>query len=500
MNKNDFYKLLKMTFILLMFMLITTSSDALNFSDTSVFIYPEFEETVSMDFKDASLNDVLKIFSQQSNLNFIAAANVSDKKVNLYLNNVSIEEALERILSANNLTYEITPGSNIFTVKALNRPEKQLVTHVYRLKHASVSSAKITKEIGSSSDSDSSSSETSDSDSSEEGLISAIESLLTEDGSIVEDARTNSIIVTDIPSIFPSIEQTITKLDIRIPQILIEVEMLDISKSTTELLGSKWGNTPLSITGGERSDYLPFNLNNAMDTPASSGIEDRYTTGTVSFAGLTYILQFLRTQTDTKNLARPRILTLNNQTAEIKIVTDEAIGSVNSQTTSEGSSTSALEAERVQTGVFLKVTPQANIETGEITLAIEPRVIQARTGQTFGANTYKDPEERGTKSILRVKDGDTVILGGLLRNDISNTKTWVPFIGRIPIIGSLFKHKDKAETQRELIVFITPHIIQENVDFKAQKNNRKITREQDMPFRRFNMVDKELSSIERSNF
>ncbi len=77
------------------------------------------EKTISMDFTDAKLNDVLKMFSQQSGMNFIAATDVASKKVNLYLDKVPVEEALERILSANKLTYEINPGSNIFVVSEM---------------------------------------------------------------------------------------------------------------------------------------------------------------------------------------------------------------------------------------------------------------------------------------------------------------------------------------------------------------------------------------------
>src|SRR3990167_5965080 len=94
-------------------------------------------------------------------------------------------------------------------------------------------------------------------------------------------------------------------------------------------------------------------------------------------------------------------------------------------------------------------------------MAIDPKVIQARTGQTFGSQTFKDPEERGTKSILRVPDGDTIILGGLLRTNVEETKTSVPLLGKIPVLGAAFRHKDKSESQRELIIFITPHIIPE---------------------------------------
>ena len=468
-----------------------------NFDD---LFYPQSEKTISMDFTNASLNDVLKMFSQQSGLNFIAATDVSSKKVNLYLEQVPVEEALERILSANNLTYEIAPGSNIFVVNEMKISDKQLMTRVYPLKFATVPSSKLNKTLSIGKDEDDS-----DSEPKSMGILGAVSSVLTENGAVIEDIRTNSIIVSDIPSQFSLIEQTIARLDVRVPQILIEVEMLDISKSTADLLGAKFGDTPITFTGPQRDTLFPLDQNRAIrDLPKSGGQgftfeELEYRVGTLSFTGLAVTLQFLRTKTDTKNLARPRILTLNNDTAEIAISTDEAIGLASSTTASEGTSTSVAEAERVQTGVFLRVTPQANIHTREITMAIEPKVIQAKTGASFGGQNFKDPEERGSKSILRVKDGDTIVLGGLLRTDFTEAKTRVPILGKIPILGSAFRHKDRSESQRELIIFITPHILTEDT-VPIVSSNQNVIREQSVPAERRHAIEKELSSIEEQKF
>lgn len=327
--------------------------------------------------------------------------------------------------------------------------------------------------------------------------------MLTQDGKIIEDSRTNSLIVTDIPSQFPLIEQTIARLDVKIPQILIEVEMLDISKTTADLLGAKFGDTPFTFTGGERDTIYPFDRNKAMANFGKLGgqgfeFEDaEYRVGTLSFAGLAMTLQFLRTQSDTRNLARPRILTLDNETAEISIKTNEAIGLASTTTSSQSTAVSVSQAERVETGIFLRVTPQADIDNAEITMAIEPRVIQARTGQTFGSQTFKDPEERGTKSVLRVLDGDTIVLGGLLRTNQEETRTSVPVLGRIPFLGAAFRHKDKSESQRELIIFITPHIIQEGI---SSARIPQMVFQQNVPSLRGEAINKELLRFEQKGF
>jgi len=460
-------KLILLTSLTVLLLSPNMKTFALEISTESDFLSPDYGKTISMDFQDAQLNLVLKMFSQQSGLNFIASTEIASQTVNVYMENVPVEVALERILSANSLTYEINQGSNVFIVRKLEVVEKELMTRVYPLKHATVKSSKLLKTLQFDSE---------DEDSEDEddiGIYGAIRAILTSDGSLVEDVRTNSLIVTDIPIQFPMIEQTIARLDVKIPQVLIEVEMLDVNKDIADKVGVKWGDTPLVFAGAQKEIVFPFSKNAIDDAAVKAGsikdedfiklFEDgQFSSGSLNFSGLGFTINFLRTHTDTRNLARPRILTLNNETAEIEIVTDEAIG-----VTTTASSTGAddadvtTEAERTETGVFLRVTPQANVITREITMALEPRVVQARAGNVSGT-TFRDPEQRGSKSILRVKDGDTIVLGGLLRTDTTSVTSHVPFIGKIPVLGAPFRHNQLDEEQRELIIFITPYIIDDN--------------------------------------
>src|SRR3989338_7047237 len=191
-------------------------------------------KTVSMDFKDAQLTDVLKILSQQSGMNFIASQEISGRTISIYLDEVPIEEAMERILFGNALTYELKPGSNIFVVRPSDRPARRLITRVYRLKYATVVSSSLNQTLSV----DLSSGASAASSSADDGIAAAVRAMLSSDGKIIEDSRTNSLIVTDIPIQFPLIEQTIARLDVRIPQILIEVEMLDISQTAADLIGA----------------------------------------------------------------------------------------------------------------------------------------------------------------------------------------------------------------------------------------------------------------------
>ena len=198
------------------------------------------EHTISMDFQDASLKNILKALSIQAELNFIASEAVQDRTVTLYLDKVPLSEAMDKIFSANNLTYELDQKANIFVVKDWGKMEAETVTQVFYLKHASVSSSLIKKEVtdnmkdasdfstdsgssgssSSSSNSSSSSSNSSNSTDSENGITATIKKLLSTTGSVVEDCRTNSLIVTDSPAKMEVIKKGIASLDIPSVQVL----------------------------------------------------------------------------------------------------------------------------------------------------------------------------------------------------------------------------------------------------------------------------------------
>lgn len=483
--------LLNTFFIVLVVLANTTIGQAgdITIDSSSSFLYPGYSQKISMDFQNASLVDVLKIFSQQTKINLVSSEELTAKRITVYLDNVPVEQALEQVLRANNLTYQLQPDSNIYVVKPITKTDSELLTRVYLLKYANVSTARISKtlkivySIGEDTTNEVTESSTGgdgggSGEENSTGIMGAIKGILTPKGKIMEDPRTNSLTVTDIASNFTNIETAIAKLDIAVPQVLIEVEMLEVSKENADKIGIKYGETPLTFSGASRDHVYPWNQNELL-AKGYAFAEAEYRVGTISAAGMTAILQFLQTQTDTKNLARPRILTLSNQPAQIKISTNESVGVKQQTSSAQNIATSSSEAERVETGVFLTVTPQVNIINNEITMAVVPKVITTRLSTVFNNNTFfKDPEERGSLSILRVTSGNTVVLGGLLREDRSTITTKIPILGDIPFIGAAFRHKSDAIANRELIIFLTPHILEEGLEQNIAMPKRPILQEQ----------------------
>ena len=435
---------------------------------------------ISLDFQDANLKDVLKIFSQQSGLNFVASETIKNKQVTLYLDNVSVQDALYNIIEANQLAYKQAEGSNIFMVT--EKPAEQevpTITKVYKLKFARLSTSIL----------ESSNAALSGTTISLSGGLSAlggasgggggggggggvkgidivVEKLLSSRGSLAIDERTSSLIITDVPAQFERIEAAISQLDVRTSQIVIEAEILETTQGTIDKLGIEFGGsngTIFSASGAGVSQPFPFaSRARAIDATAST-----VSLGTLSFNDLTAVMQALSTKSDTKLLARPRIITLDNESAVINITSETAVASLTQTTTAEGTAVSTAETpERLTTGIILTVTPQIN-EDGYITMLVAPEVTEPVTSAFF--SQFIDPQTRSTRNIVRVKDGDTIVIGGLLKEDVSKTLRKVPILGSIPILGIPFRKITETVTNKELIVFITPRIIKDEKAVKKEE-------------------------------
>jgi len=449
--------------------------------------------TISMDFKDADLKDVLKVFSMQSGMNFMSSEAVQDRKITLYLDKVPVGKAMDKLFKANNLSYDLDQEANIFLVKDWGKPEIETVTQVFYLKYATVSTSSIKEEMSqnfSAQGTGGGALKGAQEGKTEEkgkwaveqnaGITKAIKNILSKNGTLMEDFRTNSLIVTDMPSRMPMIAQTIAALDVPMPQIILEVEMMDVSRNTLEKIGLKFGDISdfpniftATYSGPTRSTNFPL-------AAYSKGAVSTFSQGSLSFLAnppFTAYLNFIRAQTDTKYLARPKLMTMNNEPAEIKITTQEVIGETITYT-DEGR-VQVRSSERMETGVSLRVTAQVNSELNEITMFIVPRVAEANVSPF--SNNYRDPEQRETKSLVKAKDGETIIIGGLIRNESSETVTKLPILGDLPFVGRLFSHKNKEKgRERELIVFITPHIVKDTaIGLARAKEAVSLEREQD---------------------
>lgn len=441
---------------------------------------------VSMDFKDADLKDVLKAFSQQTGINIIAGQDVGAQKITLYLQEVAVIDALDQLLRAGNLLYERTPGSDIYVVKRKPTMDTEevvaTITKVYRVRYARVSTSVLAKTalalstqtpfetvIRSPEDTETSSggaAATTTSASGEEedvGIDAIIKRMLTSYGQVVVDSRTNSVIITDVPENFPKIEAVLAALDVRTPQVLVDTELIETTLSKLKDLGIEWGTGSegelLTFTPGSRTTRFPLGL--LPDAMQPTG-PTPFSTATLSATSFRGVLQALEKDTDSKILARPKVMTLDNESALIRMTSDEAIGFSSSSQSGTGTTTS--EPERTTTGVILVVTPQVN-DHGYITMLIEPSVtktIESKISPPSGQATPRDPKTRSSRTLVRIKSGDTLVVGGLIDRSDSHVLQKVPVLSGIPFLGEAFKNKEVNDSTSELIVFVTPTILKDS--------------------------------------
>ena len=417
------------------------------------YLIGSIDKKVSLDLEKAQLVDVLKLLSQQTGLNFISAEEVGERKVTLYMENVPLKEAMDTLFKANNLTYDYYPDSKIFIVKETFRLGLEMKTKVYYLKYARVENSKVEGHLGAMLEGSGEGS----------GIKAAVEAVLTkaEGAKVIEDSATNSLIVVDIPAQFSIIDEVISKLDIAPIKVMIEVEMLDVSKFRLDQMG-------FNFAGGLTASFEPKSRNTTFPwfgkfSGQGVGGADP-TLSTLSLESFTTVIKFLTQETSTKFIARPKILTLDNETAEVRLTVNEAIGLTVTEVEGGGST---QEVEREDTGTELKVTPHVNILTKEITLVVEmSNKASTSSGLTVTGMTgeVRNVEERGTKSIIRLRDGETLLIGGLLKNQKEEIITRIPFLSDIPLIGGLFRYKNKpsaTNVNRELLVFLTPRILEE---------------------------------------
>jgi len=282
----------------------------------------------------------------------------------------------------------------------------------------------------------------------------------------------NSIIITDLPDNMSRMQDLVESLDRPVPQVLIEVHLMETTETAAKKLGIEYGavdGTLAQLQGNSRAIAFPFsegqgffpkNFTDASLTlTGAAGYNDTLgiSYGLLSFSQFTAVLRMLETSGEGQFLAKPKIMTLNNRMAEIDITANTTVNLKISNLVSSGGNIGqqSKDPERVETGIVLKVVPQIN-EGGMITMALQPTVV--RTTISNFDDVY-DPQIRSIATSVRVKDGQTLMIGGLMSTEESKSTRKVPFFGNLPIIGALFTSVSNQSSKKELMIFITPRIV-----------------------------------------
>lgn len=407
-------------------------------------------KTISLDVQEADIHDVLRLIADVVGVNITAAASVQGK-VTTRLESVPWEEALDAVLSINGMGRE--RSGNVIRIAPLEHFAKEreaklreqeaqrqiqpTLTQVVTINYANAAA-----------------------------LQPNLEKLLSDKGSLAVDTRTNTIIVSDTQAAIGTITDLVATLDRPTPQIMIESRIVESSRNFLRELGVQLAGranekinaafpSAVSIFGagvGGNSD-VPGNF--ILDLPAQVGTGAGGSLG-ISFASvggsfLDLQLSALEASGRGKVISRPRIATLDNTEALI-----QSGRRIPFETTSANQGTRTQFADA---SISLRVTPHVTPHG-----FINMKIVAARNAADF-TRTSRDGVPtiitREATTEMLVRDGDTVVIGGLYTRDTSVSQDGVPFFSKIPVLGVLFRRTRNRDTTDELLFFITPRIIRE---------------------------------------
>lgn len=288
------------------------------------------------------------------------------------------------------------------------------------------------------------------------------------DVTITPDKATNSLIIRASPEDYETLTEIIRNLDVRRSQVLVEGLIAEMTLDKTRELGVEWRilNAPKGrdthIIGGTNLPLPGANqgiINQFATGPfaGSSGLILGAAQGTITFGGQTFfdlrgLIRAFQTDSDINILSTPQILTTDNEEAEI-IVGENRPFVTQAQTTAEGSTVQTFEFRDV--GVKLRITPHIS-PNRFVRMKIFQEITNFIAEAQVGAVTTT---KRQATTAVTIEDGQTVVIGGLIRDDTTGADTKVPLLGDIPILGGLFRSESKKKVKTNLLIFITPRIV-----------------------------------------
>jgi hypothetical protein len=258
--------------------------------------------------------------------------------------------------------------------------------------------------------------------------------------------RTTEVQVFAPPEKLGRIVEAVKQLDVPVPQIVLEALVVELSRDSNKETGIDW-----AVAG----DNASVSLVNGTDAFAGAA---RYTTvSEQNFTSITAALKLLVSNGKAKVRSRPRVATLNGMTATIDVSLEEFFSII----TDVNGTYLRTELQSVKSGVVLKMAPQVGGD-GDITVHVDTEVsdVVSRSNEIAGTqNTLPVIRRRKAESFIRVKSGESIVIGGLIESQVRDEVKRVPVLGSIPVLGALFTSKKASTVENEVIIFIKPHIM-----------------------------------------
>ena len=400
----------------------------------------------SLDVDGADLRTVLRAIAEFSGRNIVLGQNARGT-VRIQLKNVAWQDALKAVLRANGLDY-VEDGAVIRVDEAskLNAEKVEretanartlelvpLETRIVKLNYANALE-----------------------------LTQPLTATLSKRGSIQVEKRTNSLILTDLPTNLDAIAQMAAQLDSQTPQIEITAKLVDVDATAIQSIGILWNHGVVQSQFIKDASGKAIPLNPAVSSSGRQLLGSGVNAGVASPAGRVTVglfekfgdleaqLQVLASVNKANIISNPRITTVDNR--EAKIIVGQKIPLIVQDVA--GNPVSQLQT----IGIQLKVTPHLTTEK-KIIMDLHPEVSDLASGATVQGGLIINTSEADTR--VMVDDGQTAVIGGLIRTNETSVHVGVPFLKDIPVLGLLFGSRSTSKQNRELIIFVTPKLVTE---------------------------------------
>ena len=398
----------------------------------------DLNQKMSISMIDSDIKSVLMLIGELTNVNVVVSPEVKDT-ITANLENVSVKAALDVILKP--IGYSYTFYENIIIVQEGNDAKLvgALKSVIIKLKYINAEDLNSPmKRILTS-----------------EGSIEAFTPLVTPGGGGGGGSISNVVIVTEVEENLDRVLNMINQLDTAIPNVNIAVRFIETNMDTSRGHGIDWTSTPAVQIGGSMSDSLsiPISVSNV-------------TIATLKPMQLLSALKVMQARGKSKLLSSPSVTTLDNHEASTSTTTtvyvsgqvaEENIKEDNNENLGFFGNANTYSVTQKNIGIQLRVTPRIN-EKSKITLLVDATVEALLSAAEINTDQPRSTN-RTVKTQVTVTDGDTVIIGGLIAENILENKKYVPVLSDLPFIGRMFQSTQLTKEQRELLIFITPNVV-----------------------------------------
>jgi general secretion pathway protein D len=388
------------------------------------------DRPVSLQFRDAPTKMVFEVLARQTGLNFVFDKEVrSDGKTTIFVNQVPVEQAIDLILAQNQLARQIL-SDNIVLIYP-NTPAKQKdyrdeIVHTFYLTHAAPKEA--------------------------ETLLKTVLGTKT----LFVDERSNTIVMRDTPEHVHMAEKLVASLDVAQPEVIMEIEVLELSHSLAEQLGI---NYPANVAF---SPTKPSNSKSPGNAALVLSDLAKQSANTIAVSSLGVSVDLAKTVGEANVLSSPRIRARNKEKA--KILVGNRLPVVTSGTSATvGGSFSTSNVQYIDVGLTLEVQPTIHND-GDVAIkvALEVSSILKQISVPIGNGATTLAYEIGTRNtstLLELHDGETQVLAGLIQDVDQRSSSHIPYLGDLPILGRLFGSKGTNREKNEIVMSITPRVI-----------------------------------------